>query len=413
MEPHAAIAEWDGDRLTLRGALQMLKYNRNELADALGIAGRERPPAGALRRRRLRLQAGHRGGGGGRGAGRARARAAGVASCMHRRQVFETTTRRSETPPAHPACRRRRGPADRARARSRGLQPARRSLRRAGARGPTTSPTPPTSLRIGHEHRPHPPARRRVGPRPGRGGGRDRLRDGAGRTGRGRRASTRSSCACATSPTRTRISACPSRPTRWPRPCARAPAPSAGQHRPRRASGARANGGSAPAWPRRSASTFVVEAEARVTLTADGRRGRDRHDRHRHRQLRDPQPDRGRDAGPADADAVEVRLGDTDFPPGSGSGGSAGARPRRHRRLARLPGAARSGSPTKLGCADRGADAQGRAGDLRQRGHAPGRAARGRRAGPATATSAAGDAVEEGPHQPPAARISPRWRSAT
>ena len=37
MEPHASVAQWDGDRLTLRGIYQMLKYNRNELADSLGI----------------------------------------------------------------------------------------------------------------------------------------------------------------------------------------------------------------------------------------------------------------------------------------------------------------------------------------------------------------------------------------
>ncbi|MHA7869908.1 MAG: xanthine dehydrogenase family protein molybdopterin-binding subunit [Salipiger thiooxidans] len=37
MEPHAALAEWEGDMLTLRGAQQMLKTNRLELADAVGI----------------------------------------------------------------------------------------------------------------------------------------------------------------------------------------------------------------------------------------------------------------------------------------------------------------------------------------------------------------------------------------
>lgn len=37
MEPHCSIASWEGDALTLRGSYQMLKYNRNELADALGI----------------------------------------------------------------------------------------------------------------------------------------------------------------------------------------------------------------------------------------------------------------------------------------------------------------------------------------------------------------------------------------
>ncbi|SHI35967.1 xanthine dehydrogenase family protein molybdopterin-binding subunit [Wenxinia saemankumensis] len=37
MEPHAALAEWDGDRVTLKGSQQMLRFNRNELADSLGI----------------------------------------------------------------------------------------------------------------------------------------------------------------------------------------------------------------------------------------------------------------------------------------------------------------------------------------------------------------------------------------
>ena len=37
MEPHAAVAEWEGDAVTLRGALQMLRFNKKELADSLGI----------------------------------------------------------------------------------------------------------------------------------------------------------------------------------------------------------------------------------------------------------------------------------------------------------------------------------------------------------------------------------------
>lgn len=37
MEMHASVAEWDGERLTLHGSYQMLKYNKAELADALGI----------------------------------------------------------------------------------------------------------------------------------------------------------------------------------------------------------------------------------------------------------------------------------------------------------------------------------------------------------------------------------------
>ena len=37
MEPHAAIAEWDGEKLTVHASLQMLNYNITELADSLGL----------------------------------------------------------------------------------------------------------------------------------------------------------------------------------------------------------------------------------------------------------------------------------------------------------------------------------------------------------------------------------------
>ncbi|QZD87418.1 xanthine dehydrogenase family protein molybdopterin-binding subunit [Qipengyuania psychrotolerans] len=37
MEPHAAIAQWDGDKLTVHASLQMLNYNISELADALDM----------------------------------------------------------------------------------------------------------------------------------------------------------------------------------------------------------------------------------------------------------------------------------------------------------------------------------------------------------------------------------------
>ncbi|MBX7500428.1 xanthine dehydrogenase family protein molybdopterin-binding subunit [Qipengyuania sp. YG27] len=37
MEPHAAIARWDGDKLTVHASLQMLNYNISELADALNM----------------------------------------------------------------------------------------------------------------------------------------------------------------------------------------------------------------------------------------------------------------------------------------------------------------------------------------------------------------------------------------
>ncbi|KGF66988.1 xanthine dehydrogenase [Hoeflea sp. BAL378] len=96
MEPHAAIASWDGDRLTVRASCQMLKYNRNELADALGIKPEN-----------VRILAPYVGGGFGSKLGIAHdavaasiaARAVGrpVALALSRRQVFETTMRRSES----------------------------------------------------------------------------------------------------------------------------------------------------------------------------------------------------------------------------------------------------------------------------------------------------------------------------
>lgn len=96
MEPHASIASWDGDRLTLRGSYQMLKYNRNELADAVGIDPSD-----------VRILAPYVGGGFGAKLGigpeavaaalAARAVGRPVAVALSRPQVLEATTRRSET----------------------------------------------------------------------------------------------------------------------------------------------------------------------------------------------------------------------------------------------------------------------------------------------------------------------------
>lgn len=96
MEPHAAIAEWRGDRLEIRASCQMLKYNRNELADALGV-----PPE------TVHLTAPFVGGGFGAKLGISHeAVAAAIAAqelgrpvsvALSRRQVFEATMRRSET----------------------------------------------------------------------------------------------------------------------------------------------------------------------------------------------------------------------------------------------------------------------------------------------------------------------------
>ncbi|MCB5198809.1 xanthine dehydrogenase family protein molybdopterin-binding subunit [Loktanella sp. TSTF-M6] len=96
MEPHASIATWDGDDLTLRGSYQMLKYNRNELADALGI----HPD-------RVRIISPFVGGGFGSKLGLSpEAVAAAIAAqelgrpvsvALTRPQVYEATMRRSET----------------------------------------------------------------------------------------------------------------------------------------------------------------------------------------------------------------------------------------------------------------------------------------------------------------------------
>ena len=96
MEPHASLAEWKDDDLTLRGSYQMLKFNRNELADALGIDPK-----------RVRILSPYVGGGFGSKLGIApEAVSAAIAAkelgrpvrvVMSRQQVFEGTMRRSET----------------------------------------------------------------------------------------------------------------------------------------------------------------------------------------------------------------------------------------------------------------------------------------------------------------------------
>lgn len=96
MEPHCSIAEWDGDQLTLRGSYQMLKFNRNELADSLGI-----DPAN------VRILSPYIGGGFGSKLGIApEAVSAAIAAkdlgrpvcvTLARQQVFDMVMRRSET----------------------------------------------------------------------------------------------------------------------------------------------------------------------------------------------------------------------------------------------------------------------------------------------------------------------------
>lgn len=96
MEPHAAIARWDGERLTLHAALQMLRFNLDELADAIGM-----DPA------KVRLLSPYVGGGFGSKLGISpECVAAAIAALqlnrpvrvvMLRQQVFQCIIRRSET----------------------------------------------------------------------------------------------------------------------------------------------------------------------------------------------------------------------------------------------------------------------------------------------------------------------------
>lgn len=96
MEPHAAIAAWEGDKLTVHASLQMLNYNISELADALGIEEEN-----------IRLVAPYVGGGFGSKLGisedvvaaalAARELGRPVRVVMSRQQVFQCVMRRSET----------------------------------------------------------------------------------------------------------------------------------------------------------------------------------------------------------------------------------------------------------------------------------------------------------------------------
>ena len=96
MEPHGSLASWDGDSLTLHGSYQMLAYNRAELADALGVD-----------EDKVRILAPYVGGGFGSKLGIAQEAVAAalasrelgkpVAVGMSRQNVFEMVLRRSET----------------------------------------------------------------------------------------------------------------------------------------------------------------------------------------------------------------------------------------------------------------------------------------------------------------------------
>lgn len=96
LEPHAAVADWDGEKLTVRASLQMLNYNISELADAL-----------EMREGQIRLLSPYVGGGFGSKLGISQdVVAASLAAMqlgkpvrvvMSRQQVFQTVMRRTET----------------------------------------------------------------------------------------------------------------------------------------------------------------------------------------------------------------------------------------------------------------------------------------------------------------------------
>ena len=96
MEPHASIASWNGDELTLYGAYQLIAVNRRQLATALGIAPKN-----------VRIVSPHIGGGFGSKLGIApeavfaalAAKAVGrpVKVALTRQQVYQTTVRRADT----------------------------------------------------------------------------------------------------------------------------------------------------------------------------------------------------------------------------------------------------------------------------------------------------------------------------
>ena len=96
MEPHCSVASWENGELTLRGSYQMVNYNVNELADAVGVEVDK-----------VTLLSPYVGGGFGSKLGlapeavaaalAARELARPVVVALTRQQVFEATMRRSET----------------------------------------------------------------------------------------------------------------------------------------------------------------------------------------------------------------------------------------------------------------------------------------------------------------------------
>lgn len=96
MEPHATIAQWSDDQLTLHGSYQMLAFNVKEIADCLSISPKK-----------VRILAPYVGGGFGSKLGITHEAVAAAIAAKHlgrpvrvvmtRQQVFQTVMRRSET----------------------------------------------------------------------------------------------------------------------------------------------------------------------------------------------------------------------------------------------------------------------------------------------------------------------------
>ncbi len=242
-------------KLTVHSSLQMLNYNVPELADSLG-----------LEEEQVHILSPYVGGGFGSKLGIA----AECVAAAHRGDGTRPPGARGDEPAAGipvrhapfgdapaPAPRRRRGRTpDRLRSRRLGHQPAGRGLRRTGPAGERVplSRRQPAAPQLGGAH---PPRDRGLRPRAGRGGRHAGARSGDGRTGQRRRHR----------PGRTAPAQYSRAPSHEGHPLllaqagrmshARAPTRSAGTApTARRAAAAKANGGSAPAWPAPPGSTI-------------------------------------------------------------------------------------------------------------------------------------------------------------
>ena len=254
MEPHASIAAWDGDKLTLWTSNQMIDWGTGDVAKTLGIP-----------KENVRLDSPFIGGGFGgklflacrrvaRRARRPRRRPAGQGGAAAAPDVQQHHASAGDDP-AHPH-RRDDGRQDH---RHRPRELVRQSAgRQAGDRRRPDA----AALR---RRQPHDrdaagdarPARRQCHARAGRGAGHDGAGNRHGRDGREARNSIRSSSASSTIPRSIRRSPSGrSRSGSLPNACASAPSVSAGTRAIRsRARSAMAVGWSAWAWRRRSATT--------------------------------------------------------------------------------------------------------------------------------------------------------------